>query len=76
MIVIKEVRLMRRLLFSAAASGAILEMIYLDSKGNISQRRMKVLSVNEESFKAFCYVRKQQRTFKIINILSVGQYEV
>lgn len=63
---------MRSLLLRAAANGALLEMIYQDYKGNISQRRIKVLSVNEVSFKAYCYIRKQQRTFKISNILSVG----
>lgn len=63
---------MRNLLLKALASGAILEMIYLDGKGNISQRRIKVLSVKEESFRAYCHIRKQQRTFKLGNILSVG----
>ncbi|MEH7342782.1 hypothetical protein V7122_02660 [Bacillus sp. JJ1532] len=63
---------MRSLLLKAAASGGILEMIYLDCKGNISQRKIKVLSVNKESLRTYCYVRKQQRTFKISNILSVG----
>ncbi|TCJ01972.1 hypothetical protein [Cytobacillus praedii] len=63
---------MRSLLLKAATSGALLEMIYLDCKGNISQRRIKVLSVNEESFRAYCHIRKQQRTFKTSNILSVG----
>ncbi|MGN7398612.1 hypothetical protein ACTHO0_02060 [Cytobacillus praedii] len=63
---------MSGLLLKAAVSGAILEMIYLDCKGDISQRRIKVLSVNEESFRAYCYIRMQQRTFKTSNILSVG----
>ncbi|WP_102274119.1 hypothetical protein [Cytobacillus massiliigabonensis] len=63
---------MRSLLLKAAARGELLEMIYLDCKGNISQRRIKVLLVKEESFQAHCYIRKQQRTFKISNILSVG----
>lgn len=63
---------MRSLLLKAAASEAMLEMIYQDCKGNISQRRIKVLSVKEETFKAYCYIRKQQRTFKVSNILSVG----
>lgn len=63
---------MSGLLLKAAVSGAILEMIYLDCKGNISQRRIKVLSVKEESFRAYCYIRMQQRTFKTSNILSVG----
>ena len=63
---------MRSLLLKAVVSGVILEMIYLDCKGNISQRRVRVLSVKEESFRAYCYTRKQQRTFKLANILSVG----
>ncbi|MED3574483.1 hypothetical protein [Cytobacillus praedii] len=63
---------MSGLLLKAAVSGAIFEMIYLDCKGNISQRRIKVLSVKEESFRAYCYIRMQQRTFKTSNILSVG----
>ncbi|MFE8698001.1 hypothetical protein ACFYKT_16790 [Cytobacillus sp. FJAT-53684] len=63
---------MRSLLIRASASGAILEMIYLDNKGNVSQRRIKVLSVKEESFRAYCYTRKQQRTFKFANVLSAG----
>lgn len=63
---------MKGLLVRAAKSGAELEMIYLDSKGDISQRRIKVLSVNEESFRAYCYARRQQRTFKMSNTLSIG----
>lgn len=64
--------MMRSLLLKAATSGLLLEMIYLDCKGNLSQRRIRVLSLNEESFRAYCYTRKQQRTFKVSNILSVG----
>ena len=63
---------MKGLLFRAAGSGEVLEMIYQDDKGNLSQRRIKVLTLNDESFKAFCYIRKQQRTFKLGNILSIG----
>ncbi|MCM3404887.1 hypothetical protein [Cytobacillus oceanisediminis] len=60
---------MKGLLLRAASSEAVLEMIYLDNKGSISQRRIKVLAVGEESFRAYC--RKQQRNFLIRNILSV-----
>ncbi|MBN6889885.1 putative DNA-binding transcriptional regulator YafY [Cytobacillus horneckiae] len=63
---------MKGLLTRAAVSGEELEMIYLDNKGNISQRRIKVLSVYDESFRTYCYVRRQQRTFKTCNILSIG----
>lgn len=63
---------MKGLLLRAASSEAVLEMIYLDNKGSISQRRIKVLAVGEESFRAYCSIRKQQRNFLIRNILSVG----
>ncbi|MEK3821346.1 hypothetical protein MKY20_19935 [Cytobacillus sp. FSL W8-0315] len=63
---------MNGLLLRAASNGELLEMIYQDNKGNISQRRIKVLAVGEESFRAFCHIRKQQRTFKLENVLSVG----
>jgi predicted DNA-binding transcriptional regulator YafY len=63
---------MRGLLLRAAANEALLEMIYQDDKGIISQRKIKVLTVSEDSFRAFCYSRKQQRTFKYSNVLSIG----
>lgn len=63
---------MINLLKRAHANNTDLEMIYLDNKGNISQRRIKVLNFNEISFRAYCYTRKQQRTFKVSNVLSIG----
>lgn len=63
---------MKGLLKRAVMNGEVLEMIYLNTKGEISQRRIKVIKLNEESFSAYCFTRKQQRTFKISNILSVG----
>lgn len=63
---------MKSLLIRAIENGTILEMIYLDNQGNFSQRRIRVLSIGDESFKTYCYVRKQQRTFKLSNVLSMG----
>ncbi|MEI2366228.1 hypothetical protein [Niallia circulans] len=63
---------MKGLLKRAVMNGEVLEMIYLNTKGEISQRRIKVIKLNEESFSAYCFTRNQQRTFKIINVLSVG----
>ena len=37
---------------SPAANKQIIEIIYQDNKGKLSQRRIKVLSVNEESFQS------------------------
>lgn len=63
---------MKRLLKRAVESGKTLEMIYQDNKGNLSQRRIRVVSISDESFKAYCFLRKQQRTFKLSNVLSMG----
>lgn len=63
---------MKGIILRSASNGELLEMIYQDNKGNISQRRVKVLSVNDESFRAYCYARRQQRTFIVRNVLSVG----
>ncbi|MDD9312622.1 hypothetical protein PUS82_15210 [Cytobacillus firmus] len=63
---------MKGIFLRAASNEEMLEMIYQDNKGNISQRRIKVLSISDETFRAYCYVRRQQRTFLIKNVLSVG----
>lgn len=63
---------MKGIILRAVSNGEMLEMIYQDNKGNISQRRVKVLSVNDESFRVYCYSRRQQRTFLMRNVLSIG----
>ena len=63
---------MKGLLKRATENKEVLEMIYQNNKGEFSQRRIQVIKMNEESFSAYCFTRKQQRTFKISNILSVG----
>lgn len=63
---------MNGLLKRAVESNEVLEMIYQNNKGEFSQRRIQVIKVNEESFSAYCFTRKQQRTFKITNVLSMG----
>jgi predicted DNA-binding transcriptional regulator YafY len=63
---------MKGLLKRAVESKEVLEMIYQNNKGEFSQRRIQVIKMNEESFSAYCFTRKQQRTFKISNVLSLG----
>jgi predicted DNA-binding transcriptional regulator YafY len=48
----------------------IAEMIYLNNKGEISKRSVKVLSVSTDSFQAYCFLRAIKRTFKIENVLA------
>jgi predicted DNA-binding transcriptional regulator YafY len=63
---------MRGLLLNSAETGERLELIYITDKNELSQRIIKVLEVQEDSFKAYCYTRKQFRTFKMSNVLSIG----
>lgn len=48
----------------------ISEMIYMNNNGEISKRRVKVLSVEGNTFKAFCFLRNTKRTFKVNNVLA------
>ncbi|MBL5767738.1 hypothetical protein [Heyndrickxia sporothermodurans] len=63
---------MKGLLLKSASTGENLEMIYLSNKGEITQRIIKVEKVGEESFKEYCYKRRQSRTFKLSNVLSIA----
>jgi predicted DNA-binding transcriptional regulator YafY len=48
-----------------------LEMIYLAGNQELSQRKLLVKEVNDEYIRAYCLLRKQIRTFKRENILSI-----
>ena len=48
-----------------------LEMIYLSNHNQITQRKIIVKQHAASSIRAYCYLRKQTRIFKIENILSV-----
>jgi len=63
---------MNVLLKRAVETGEMLEMIYLSEKGELSQRKIKVLAFSNESIRAFCMLRHKQRVFKSANILSIG----
>ncbi|PAD69958.1 hypothetical protein CHH83_06010 [Bacillus sp. 7586-K] len=63
---------MKGLLKRAVVNGEVLEMFYLNRKGEISQGRIKIIKLSDESFSAYCFTRNQQRTFKLGNILSIG----
>lgn len=63
---------MNGLLKRAALKSETLEMIYQNNKGEISHRVIKIINLKDESFFAYCFTRKQQRTFKLTNVLSIG----
>ncbi|MBS4212110.1 MULTISPECIES: hypothetical protein [Neobacillus] len=48
-----------------------LEMIYLAENQEITRRRLIIKEVTDEYIRAYCLLRKQIRTFKRDNILSI-----
>jgi predicted DNA-binding transcriptional regulator YafY len=63
---------MNVLLKRALETGEVLEMIYMSEKGQLSQRKIKVIEISSGSIRAFCMLRNKQRVFKLANILSIG----
>lgn len=47
-------------------------IFYIDSKNNVTQRYVRVISMDDNCIVAFCFWRKKVRTFKFENILSAG----
>jgi hypothetical protein len=45
-------------------------MVYLDRRGEITQRRIKVLDVKEGIIKAYCLEHKAPRVFKENSVLA------
>lgn len=62
---------MRNELIKSVEWPYILDMIYTAQDGTISKRRIKVEQVGDVSFRAYCYLRNANRTFKIDNILAL-----
>lgn len=55
--------------------GRVITIIYNGESG-ISERNIKVLEIQDNKVKAFCYLRRQIRYFKIENILSADYYNL
>ncbi|SHH87877.1 MULTISPECIES: hypothetical protein [Virgibacillus] len=48
-------------------------IFYMDSNNQVTERYVRVLEIKENSILAYCFYRKQVRTFNIENILSAGK---
>jgi len=55
----------------AAMNKQRIEMVYIFSKEDLSQRRIRVLKIRDDSILTFCLVRRKGSTFKRENILSL-----
>lgn len=61
---------MRIILMKCMERKQLIELMYMDSKGHISKRRVKVSKVKGDSFQAFCFKRNAKRTFIIDSVLA------
>jgi predicted DNA-binding transcriptional regulator YafY len=62
---------MNTLLTKSLKENMPVEMIYLAANNQITHRRIIVKELRGNYFKAFCFLRNEDRLFKIENILSV-----
>mgnify|MGYP001025034413 CR=1 FL=1 len=47
-------------------------IFYIDSENKVTERYIRVLRIDKDSILAYCFFRKQVRTFNMENILSAG----
>lgn len=62
---------MKSILFKALKEKESVELIYISDNKVITQRIIKVLAIKDSNVGAYCYTRKQYRTFKLEQILSL-----
>ncbi|WP_040981107.1 hypothetical protein [Oceanobacillus jeddahense] len=46
---------------------------YMDQDNKVTQRIIRVVGIDNKKVLAYCYYRKQVRSFKLDNILSCGE---
>lgn len=51
--------------------GKVVQLIYNDSKRNVSIRNVRVLMSGDKRFMAYCYEAKGVRTFNISGVVSM-----
>ncbi|MCR8656906.1 hypothetical protein [Paenibacillus endoradicis] len=51
--------------------GKVVQLIYIDSKLEVTIRNVKVLVVGEKRFKAYCYTAQSIRTFNVSGIVDI-----
>ena len=49
----------------------IADVIYMSANGKLTKRRLKLISVSSHSFHAYCFLRRERRTFKIDQVLAI-----
>lgn len=50
--------------------GDIIQLIYLDHSGRLTQRYVRVITISDDLLVGYCYYRRKPRSFARKNILS------
>lgn len=61
---------MRMDLTKCMGRNQLVELMYMDSKGSVSQRKVKILKIKGAIIQVFCFKRNAKRTFLIDNVLA------
>ncbi|WP_047154112.1 hypothetical protein [Aneurinibacillus tyrosinisolvens] len=51
--------------------GRVVEIIYIDRNGKLTQRRIRLISVADGYVRGYCFTRKATRYFSVRNILAL-----
>lgn len=63
---------MKNSIIKVMKQNQIITMIYISKSGAITQRRVKILKLTNNTFTAYCYIRRAKRTFYIDNVLAIN----
>jgi len=62
---------MKEQLIKSMQRNQIVSMMYMAKDGKVSKRSIKIIKIVGDSFQAYCFNRKDKRTFTISNVLAV-----
>lgn len=62
---------MNGLILRSISENLPLEVIYISEKQELSQRKLIIKEINGSTVRAYCLLRRQIRTFRLENILSI-----
>lgn len=58
------------------SAGQLVEIIYLDKQGKLTQRKLKLFEMDNERVRAYCFTRHSIRSFIIKNILAISSVKI
>ncbi|MFJ8262640.1 transcriptional regulator [Rummeliibacillus sp. NPDC094406] len=49
----------------------LVNIMYMSKTGEVTKRRVKIMKITDDTFKAYCFLKQAQRTFKIDRVLAI-----